>query len=180
MRPYIIRHTGTSIDGRPRPGRFTAAAADVSPDILRGHHERVVERFGAGGWIVGRETMAEMAEGRQKSIADAPKLPREARIGNRAGRFSPVVEAPKRTDGTTGDGSAFRGKVTFVAGGGPVPDGRPHWPSHGEASDDLPTSLRHSWRNRPVPRPDDRCTRPLGDGRGHAERGRRLTVAPAP
>jgi 5-amino-6-(5-phosphoribosylamino)uracil reductase len=119
VRPYIIRHMGMSIDGRPHPSRFTAAAADVSPDILRGHYEKVVERFGADGWIVGRETMAELAKGQQKSIADAPKLPLEARIGNRAGRFSPVVEVPKRrTDGTTEDGSAFRGKVTFVTGGG--------------------------------------------------------------
>ena len=63
--------------------------------------------------------MAETTKGQQKSIADAPKLPRDARIGNRAGRFSPVVEAPnRRTDGTTEDGSAFRGKVTFVTGGG--------------------------------------------------------------
>ena len=42
----------------------------------------------ADGWIVGRKTMAEMAKGQQKSIADAPKLPREARIGNRAGAVS--------------------------------------------------------------------------------------------
>ena len=119
MRPYIICHMGTSIDGRPHPSRFTAAAADVSPDILRGHCGKVVERFEADGWIVGRKTMAEMTKGQQKSIADAPKLPREARIGNRAGRFSPVVEAPnRRTDGTTEDGSAFRSKVTFVTGGG--------------------------------------------------------------
>ena len=88
MRPYIIRHTGTSIDARPHPSRLTAAAADVSPDILRGRYEKVVERFGADGWIVGRETMAELAKGQQKSIADAPKLPREARIGNRAGAAS--------------------------------------------------------------------------------------------
>jgi hypothetical protein len=118
MRPYIICHMGTSIDGRPHPSRFTAAA-DVSPDILRGHYEKLVERFEADGWIVGRKTMAEMTNGQQKSIADAPKLPREARIGNRAGRFSPVVEVPnRRTDGTTEDGSAFRSKVTFVTGGG--------------------------------------------------------------
>jgi len=45
MRPYIICHMGMSIDGRLHPSRFTAAAADVSPDILRGHYEKVVERF---------------------------------------------------------------------------------------------------------------------------------------
>jgi len=35
MRPHIICHMGTSIDGRLHPSRFTQAAAGISRDVLR-------------------------------------------------------------------------------------------------------------------------------------------------
>ncbi|MBV8755120.1 MAG: dihydrofolate reductase family protein [Hyphomicrobiales bacterium] len=87
MRPYIICHMGTSIDGRLHPSRFTSAAAGVSPAVLRGHYEKIHETLDADGWIVGRKTMSEMAKGTERHIADAPKLPRGAsHVGNRNGR----------------------------------------------------------------------------------------------
>lgn len=86
MRPYIICHMGTSIDGRLHPSRFTRAAEGISQDALRGHYERVHEGFEADGWIVGRKTMSEMAKGTERSIAEAPKLPREAHVAERHGR----------------------------------------------------------------------------------------------
>ena len=58
MRPYIICHMGTSIDGGLHPSRFTQAAAGVSVEALRRHYEAVHDRFEAEGWIVGRKTMA--------------------------------------------------------------------------------------------------------------------------
>src|SRR5262249_52066056 len=86
MRPFIICHMGTSIDGRLHPSRFTSAAAGVSREVLRGHYERIHESFDADGWIVGRKTMSEMAKGSERAIADAPKVAREAHLGNRKGR----------------------------------------------------------------------------------------------
>lgn len=86
MRPYIICHMGTSIDGRLHPSRFTLAAAGISADVLRGHYERIHDGFGADGWIVGRKTMAEMAKGSERHINDVPKVPRETHIGKRNGR----------------------------------------------------------------------------------------------
>ena len=80
MRPYIICHMGTSIDGRLHPSRFTRAAQGVSQDVLRSHYEKVHDGFEADGWIVGRKTMSEMAKGTERRIADAPKLPREAHV----------------------------------------------------------------------------------------------------
>ena len=77
MRPHIICHMGTSIDGRLHPSRFTRPASDVSRDVLRGHYEKVHDRFEADGWIVGRKTMSEMAKGAERHIAGAQKLPRE-------------------------------------------------------------------------------------------------------
>ena len=75
-RPHIICHMGTSIDGRLHPSRFTAAAAGISRDTLRGHYERIHDSFGADGWIIGRVTMNEMAKGTARPVANAPSLPR--------------------------------------------------------------------------------------------------------
>ena len=94
MRPHIICHMVTSIDGRLHPSRFTKPAAGISADVLRGHYEKVYERFEADGWIVGRRTMSEMAKGTERSIAGAPKLPREAHIAERRGRKLAVAIDP--------------------------------------------------------------------------------------
>lgn len=94
MRPYIICHMGTSIDGRLHPSRFTRAAEGISQDVLRSHYEKVHDGLEADGWIVGRKTMSEMAKGTDRSIADAPKLPRETHIGKRDGRKLAVAIDP--------------------------------------------------------------------------------------
>jgi hypothetical protein len=73
MRPYIICHMGTSIDGRLHPSRFTVPASGIPADVLRGHYEKIHDRLVGEGWIVGRKTMAEMAKGHEKPIADAPR-----------------------------------------------------------------------------------------------------------
>lgn len=94
MRPYIICHMSTSIDGRLHPSRFTKAAAGISRDVLRGHYERVHDGFEADGWIVGRRTMSEMAKGTERNMAGAPKLPREAHVADRHGRNLAVAIDP--------------------------------------------------------------------------------------
>ena len=86
MRPHIICHMTTSIDGRLHPSRFTVPAEGISRDVLRGHYAKVYELFAADGWIVGRRTMSEMAKGSERSIANAPKVPREPHLANRNGR----------------------------------------------------------------------------------------------
>jgi riboflavin biosynthesis pyrimidine reductase len=86
MRPYIICHMGTSIDGRLHPSRFTSPANGTSRDVLRGHYERIHDQFGADGWIVGRRTMSEMAKGAERPIKDAPTVARDAHIAGRNGR----------------------------------------------------------------------------------------------
>jgi riboflavin biosynthesis pyrimidine reductase len=94
MRPYIICHMGTSIDGRLHPSRFTSAAAGVSPAVLRGHYEKVHDSFEADGWLVGRKTMSEMAKGSERTVANAPKVPREPHVANRNGRKLAVTIDP--------------------------------------------------------------------------------------
>jgi len=83
MRPTIICHMGTSIDGGLHPSRFTRPAAGVSAEALRRHYEAVHDRFEADGWIVGRVTMAEMAKGRERAVAVKSPLPREPHLGRR-------------------------------------------------------------------------------------------------
>lgn len=86
MRPHIICHMTTSIDGRLHPSRFTVPAEGISRDTLRGHYAKIYESFDADGWIVGRRTMSEMAKGTERPIANAPKAPRAPHLANRNGR----------------------------------------------------------------------------------------------
>jgi 5-amino-6-(5-phosphoribosylamino)uracil reductase len=39
MRPYIICHMVTSIEGRLHPSRFTVPAAGIPAEVLRGHYK---------------------------------------------------------------------------------------------------------------------------------------------
>jgi riboflavin biosynthesis pyrimidine reductase len=94
MRPFIICHMGTSIDGRLHPSRFTTAAEGISAEVLRGHYEAVAGRFEAEGWIVGRKTMAEMAKGNERAVAAAPAVPRTPHVANRNGRDLAIAIDP--------------------------------------------------------------------------------------
>ena len=94
MRPFIICHMGTSIDGRLHPSRFTAATRGVDAKALRNHYERIADSLGADGWIVGRRTMAEMAKGHERTMQDVPTLPREPHLGNRGDRTLAVAIDP--------------------------------------------------------------------------------------
>lgn len=94
MRPHIICHMGTSIDGRLHPSRFTRPAGGISRDVLRGHYERIHESFEADGWIVGRKTMVEMAKGAERRIADARQVAREAHIVEHENRKLAVAIDP--------------------------------------------------------------------------------------
>jgi riboflavin biosynthesis pyrimidine reductase len=97
MRPYIICHMGTSIDGRLHPSRFTAPAEGISRAVLRGHYERIHDSFAADGWIVGRRTMSEMAKGSERQIANVTKLSRDAHVaGNRSGKLAITVDPSGR------------------------------------------------------------------------------------
>jgi riboflavin biosynthesis pyrimidine reductase len=94
MRPTIICHMGTSLDGGLHPSRFTRPAAGVSVDALRRHYEAIHDRFEAEGWIVGRKTMAEMAKGRERAVAVDTPLAREPHLGHRNGRNLAVAIDP--------------------------------------------------------------------------------------
>ncbi|EKJ94918.1 putative 5-amino-6-(5-phosphoribosylamino)uracil reductase [Bradyrhizobium lupini HPC(L)] len=93
-RPHVICHMVTSIDGRLHPSRFTPPAEGVSAEALSDHYEDVASRFEADGWIVGRKTMTEMAKGSERSIADAPVVPREPHVAERGNRALAIAIDP--------------------------------------------------------------------------------------
>ena len=94
MRPYIICHMGTSIDGRLHPSRFTRPAAGIPVPVLRSHYEAIHERLEPDGWIVGRKTMAEMAKGQARDMPDVPAVPREVHCAARSGRSLAIAIDP--------------------------------------------------------------------------------------
>lgn len=75
MKPRIICHMVTSIDGRILTDRWSE-----SPDGDRRRwsalYGQIHDEMGGDGWIVGRVTMAEMAKGRPQPIAGGEPPPR--------------------------------------------------------------------------------------------------------
>ena len=94
MRPYIICHMVTSVDGRLHPSRFTVPAAGIPAEVLRGHYEQITNQFDAEGWIVGRKTMAEMAKGTERTVVDVRQVAREPHVANRDGRGLAIAIDP--------------------------------------------------------------------------------------
>ncbi len=63
MRPRIICHMVSSIDGRLLVERWTAPAGKADADGVLAHYEAIAKRLDADGWMVGRTTMAYYANG---------------------------------------------------------------------------------------------------------------------
>src|ERR687884_672050 len=94
MRPKIICHMMSSIDGRLLVDRWTAPAAGIDPGRLRRHYEEVAARFGAEGWIVGRKTMEEIAKGTARTPNVVGDDLRETYIADRKDRGIAVAVDP--------------------------------------------------------------------------------------
>lgn len=92
MRPKIICHIVTSIDGRLHPSRFTAPARGVDPALWRGHHDKAAKTFGAEGWIVGRTTMQEIVP---------PRLARTRRVAGANSKVLPYMKLRKSNSAST-------------------------------------------------------------------------------
>ena len=94
MRPKIICHMISSIDGRLHLSRWTPPAAGIDTGLPHRHYEEVAARLGAQGWIVGRRTMAEMAKGTERKPALNGVLPRETYVADRKDRDLAVAIDP--------------------------------------------------------------------------------------
>jgi riboflavin biosynthesis pyrimidine reductase len=73
MKPHIICHMASSIDGRILPERWTPSGAH-SHEM----YEELHGRLGGGSWLVGRVTGQEFAKRKAYPDHDEAKYPREA------------------------------------------------------------------------------------------------------
>ncbi len=94
MRPKIICHMVTSIDGKLHPSRFTGPAAGVDAGRLRQHYDEVSSRFGAQGWMCGRVTMQEISKGKARTVTGTGVTLREPFVGDRRDRDLAVAIDP--------------------------------------------------------------------------------------
>jgi riboflavin biosynthesis pyrimidine reductase len=94
MRPKIICHMVTSIDGKLHPSRFTVPAAGVDGARLRRHYDEVSAKFEAQGWMCGRVTMQEISKGKPRAVTGPGIASREPFVGNRGDRNLAVAIDP--------------------------------------------------------------------------------------
>ena len=94
MRPKIICHMMSSIDGRLLVDRWTPPAAGIDSDVLRGHYDEVAARFDAQGWLVGRKSMEPFTQGAARTTQIVASKLRETFIADRKGRSLAVAVDP--------------------------------------------------------------------------------------
>jgi riboflavin biosynthesis pyrimidine reductase len=94
MRPKIICHMVSSIDGRLLVDRWTSPAVGIDPGALRRHYDGVAGRFDADGWIVGRKTMEDFAKGSARMVDIAGRDLRDTHVADRRGRNLAVAIDP--------------------------------------------------------------------------------------
>ena len=95
MRPRIVCHMVSSIDGRLLPDRWTQPAQGVDRAALFRHYDETAARFEADGWMVGRKTMAAYARGSARPVAAGGAIPRAPHVAERKGRDLAVALDPR-------------------------------------------------------------------------------------
>jgi riboflavin biosynthesis pyrimidine reductase len=86
MKPYVIVHMSTSIDGRTSPSRWRPKSARATPD-----YDRVHEALGGDAWLVGRTTGAEFAKRTAYPQETNQRFPREPWFARRDANAYGVV-----------------------------------------------------------------------------------------
>src|SRR5262245_5697202 len=77
MKPYVIVHMVSSIDGRIWGSRWRPKS-NVVPGLFEKLHDQLVARHGGGSWLCGRVTAQEFARGKGKVYPPTTeRLPRE-------------------------------------------------------------------------------------------------------
>jgi riboflavin biosynthesis pyrimidine reductase len=78
MKPHVICHMVTSIDGRIWGSRWRPQA-NVVPNLFEKLHDQLVAQHGGGSWLCGRVTAQEFARGKDKKEYPPSdrKFPRE-------------------------------------------------------------------------------------------------------
>jgi riboflavin biosynthesis pyrimidine reductase len=140
MRPKIICHMVTSIDGRLHPSRFTPPASGIDAAVLRRHYDGVADSFKAEGWMVGRTTMQEIAKGAARPVAATGSLPRETYGADRRERNLAVAIDPHGKV-HYGKDNALGDHVAAILGEN-VPNGRASYLFAGLDGRDMPKAMQ--------------------------------------
>lgn len=95
MRPRIICHMVSSVDGRLLVDRWTPTTAGTALDTVLPIYDEAAERLGADGWIVGRASMQEaVGETRERPSRGILEDLRDVHVGDRRGRDVVVAIDP--------------------------------------------------------------------------------------
>jgi riboflavin biosynthesis pyrimidine reductase len=86
MKPYVIVHMSTSIDGRTLPSRWRPESANATPD-----YDRVHNQLGGDAWLVGRTTGAEFAKQAAYAPVVSQRFPREPWFARRDAKACGIV-----------------------------------------------------------------------------------------
>lgn len=86
MKPYVIVHMSTSIDGRTIPSRWRPESPNTTPD-----YDRVHNQLGGDAWLVGRTTGAEFAKRDAYPQEANQSFPREPWLARRDAKAYGVV-----------------------------------------------------------------------------------------
>lgn len=77
MKPYVLCHMVSSVDGRIWGSRWRPKS-NVIPNLFERLHDQLVEELGGASWLCGRVTAQEFARGKGKVYPPtAEKFPRE-------------------------------------------------------------------------------------------------------
>ncbi len=86
MKPYVICHMCTSIDGRILAERWAGLSESIKSGRL---FETTAASFRIGAWLVGTTTMKEFADGNFKLKAARERLKRIDHVANKTTRRAP-------------------------------------------------------------------------------------------
>ncbi|MBS0995407.1 dihydrofolate reductase family protein [Gluconobacter cerinus] len=97
MRPHIICHMISSIDGRILSDRWTQPVDGKARDDLVNRYYDIEKTFKADAWLVGRQTMQQhFVNAREPDTSGRRELPRHAHVSEaakrRTGRLAVVVD----------------------------------------------------------------------------------------
>ena len=95
MRPKIVCHMMSSIDGRLLPDRWSPPAKGIEREAQFRHYDAIAARFGADGWIVGRVTMQAYAKGSPRASSAKGDADRRPHVADRKGRDLAVALDPR-------------------------------------------------------------------------------------
>ena len=94
MRPKIICHMTSSIDGRLLVDRWLRPDTEAEHALVGSTYDSLGAKLGTEGWMVGRTTMEDFASGTPRRFDESYPDLRKPYVGNRNGRNVAVGYRP--------------------------------------------------------------------------------------